>query len=121
VLASRSTFVQRLIFLETGGQVREAHKLAQKLHQLQPIIAVQECIGQLASFGPTSHLSRCQSRPDGARAMGVRGRRGSAIPSGGGSTPCAATALQARRAWTNSFHFISFRFISFHFVSFHFI
>ena len=33
----------------------KATKLAQKLGQLQPFIAVfrQECMGQLASFGPT--------------------------------------------------------------------
>ena len=35
-------------------------KLAQKLGQLQPFTAVfpQECMGQLASFRPTGHLSR---------------------------------------------------------------
>ena len=35
-------------------------KLAQKLGQLQPFIAVfpQECTGQIASFRPTQHLSR---------------------------------------------------------------
>jgi hypothetical protein len=33
----------------------KAAKLAQKLGQLQPFVAVslQECMGQLASFGPT--------------------------------------------------------------------
>ena len=47
--------------LETLGPVLDAHpsekdaKLAQKLGQLQPFIAVfpQECVGQLASFGPS--------------------------------------------------------------------
>jgi hypothetical protein len=38
-------------------------KLAQKLGQLQPFIAVspQECMGQLASVGPTQHLARSGS------------------------------------------------------------
>ena len=46
-------------------------KLAQKLGQLQPstCIAVfrQECVGQLAYFGLTGHLSRCRAllRPGG--------------------------------------------------------
>jgi hypothetical protein len=41
--------------------VRKApFELAQKLGQLQPLTAVfpQECMGQLASFGPTWHLTR---------------------------------------------------------------
>ena len=35
-------------------------ELAQKLGQLQPFTAVfpQECMGQLVSFGPASHLPR---------------------------------------------------------------
>ena len=38
-----------------AAQVSKDAKLAQKLGQLQPFIAVlpQECMGQLASFGPT--------------------------------------------------------------------
>ena len=38
-----------------GAQVRLAAELAQKLGQLQRLIAVfpQECMGQRASFGPT--------------------------------------------------------------------
>ena len=38
-------------------------KLDHKLDQLQPFIAAspQECVGQLASFGPTQHLSRSKS------------------------------------------------------------
>ena len=48
-------------------------KLAQKLGQLQPFIAVfpQECVGQLAHFGPTSHLARSV----GAEALAEAGAR----------------------------------------------
>jgi hypothetical protein len=47
----------------TGSRASRSEKgakLAQNLGQLQPFIAVfpQECMGQLASFGPTQHLSR---------------------------------------------------------------
>jgi hypothetical protein len=40
---------------ELSPQSEEYAKLAQKLGQLQPFTAVfpQECMGQLASFGPT--------------------------------------------------------------------
>jgi hypothetical protein len=52
--------------LEVGHRLRpdreseKGAKLAQKLGQLQPFAAVfaQECMGQLAYFGPTLHLSR---------------------------------------------------------------
>jgi hypothetical protein len=48
----------RVVVFRTEGEKNT--KLAQKLDQLQPFIAVfpQDCIGQLASFGTTSHLSR---------------------------------------------------------------
>jgi hypothetical protein len=41
-------------FCMLAEQVRKGAELAQKLGQLQPFIAVftQECMGQLASFGP---------------------------------------------------------------------
>ena len=44
----------RAVIAEGGCSEKDA-KLAQKLGQLQPFIAVfpQECMGQLASFGPT--------------------------------------------------------------------
>jgi hypothetical protein len=46
---------RRILALLRGDQGKRDAKLAQKLGQLQPFIAVfsQECIGQLASFGPT--------------------------------------------------------------------
>jgi hypothetical protein len=48
-------------------------ELAQKLGQLQPFLAVfpQECMGQLAPFGPTEQLARCP---------GPRARRARAPP-----------------------------------------
>ena len=45
-------------------------KLAQKLGQLQPFIAVfpVECVGQLASFGPIEHMSRSSAAVERAAA-----------------------------------------------------
>jgi hypothetical protein len=45
----------QFVLREFGPQVSQDAKLAQKLGQLQPFIAVfpQECMGKLASFGPT--------------------------------------------------------------------
>jgi hypothetical protein len=51
----------RMTRIRGRSEVRKApNKLAQKLGQLQPPIAVlpQRCVGQLASSGPTYHLSR---------------------------------------------------------------
>ena len=61
-------------------------KLAQKLGQLQQFTAVlpPECMGQLASFGPTEHRSRCsagrrrrgaRSTPGHSAAVGIREQR----------------------------------------------
>ena len=49
-----------VIHSRSGRASEKDAKLAQKLGQLQPFIAVfpQECIGQLAYFGPTLLLSR---------------------------------------------------------------
>jgi hypothetical protein len=64
-------------------------KLAQKLGQLQPSIAVlsQEGMGQLASFGPTRRPSRSAARDRGPRRRPARRarRREKQIGGSGGS------------------------------------
>jgi hypothetical protein len=53
-VASRAEYVDQTAWPCVGRSERDAN-LAQKLGQLQPLTAVfpRECMGQLASFGPT--------------------------------------------------------------------
>ena len=70
-------------------------KLAQKFGQLQPFMAVfpQECMGQLASLGPTRHLSRPQVKPDGTLAMQAGSQ--CIFPNGAVITPDGKTYIVA--------------------------
>jgi hypothetical protein len=61
VIAAAGPKMKRAGVTTDDGKVRgKVTKLAQNLGQLQPFIAafLPECMGQLASFGPTRHPSR---------------------------------------------------------------
>ena len=73
--AFNTTIYNILLKIRTSDQSEKDAKLAQKLGQLQPFIAMfpRECMGQLASFGPTEHSSRsCAMLSPGSLAQPSR-------------------------------------------------